>query len=836
MSRTQEINYPPEELFREPGFERTNTEHIILWMLQNNEIVEWSNFKEEPISIPQSTLSYYLKSLMVEKYIEKVQRGKYKITPKGADRYNELSKDKDGEKLLNYPPEVITNERNYDHWILWMAYNNTYCKWSDFIDDPLRINQSSLSKNLNDLLKREVIKKENKEYRITQKGKSEYSRMLKLYDLDRQSILNEESKRIEEITKKTISFFEKYKIEEGDIKFRFLNNVLKLPYANLKGSLDSEEDFNKVLLFLSMNHPNQYPFYISPEEFSKEYHINLLDLKFNTRQIIEKDVYTTKFFQLKASKNKIYYFQANEKLEKILSAITEDHITKFTYLNKLYQNSPNGIQPLSLNYSVASILEDICANLFNPELKEALRNFLPEYINYLAYKIETERKLIDTIDKLEGVAWRNIPDVFQSIGTQTELTERPEHMYYIDFSILKVLPLFSSSKIMKMFEDAKSSIKKRKPDDIFTKIYADIESEIDEENEPFVKAILLTVLNRYQEAIDLLDNEVKPFLDDRDENYSISYYFILIYCYLTIGEFNRAAQVSKKIRSKYPEYPISYLSKALIVGYKIIYDLEINDRGIDQVLDDIDEAISLDPDNKNKARYYQFKSFVLRHLRKYDEALEAIDIAIKLDPERLSSFFYKSKIYFHKEDFNAAVKVIDDNLKNFPDKEKELIVHKAFLLKKLNSIDEALKLIDNLREKDPNNLDLLNNKVYFHLYKGDKAGAIENGKLLTKLDPENGNFHDSYGEILTEFGEYKQALKEFQKAIEIEPYGWYTYNSYFQMARCYKELGEYDLAREKLENGEQATKTCFCDIEMRKEYYEKKTKLLAEIEELERRS
>ena len=243
-------NYPPEEIIQSLLSEKKNFEHIILWMLKNNDNVEWSDFKDEPISIPQSTLSYYLKSLMLDEYIEKKRRGIYKITSKGAERYNKLSKAQE-ERKLNYPPKAITNNRNYDHWLLWMVYNNTFCKWSDFIDDPLKINQSSLSKNLNNLQKRSIIRKENKEYRITQKGKSEYSRMLKLYDLDRQSILNEESKRIEEITKKTITFFEEYEIQDGDIKFRFLNNVLKLPYANLRGSLDSVFEIKSVLNTIS---------------------------------------------------------------------------------------------------------------------------------------------------------------------------------------------------------------------------------------------------------------------------------------------------------------------------------------------------------------------------------------------------------------------------------------------------------------------------------------------------------------------------------------------------------------------------------------------------------
>ena len=46
-------------------------------------------------------------------------------------------------------------------------------------------------------------------------------------------------------------------------------------------------------------------------------------------------------------------------------------------------------------------------------------------------------------------------------------------------------------------------------------------------------------------------------------------------------------------------------------------------------------------------------------------------------------------------------------------------------------------------------------------------------------------------------------------------------------------LGKYDLARESLDKGKRATQTCFCGMDMRLEWEEKKKKLLAEIEELE---
>ncbi|NVM38158.1 MAG: tetratricopeptide repeat protein [Candidatus Lokiarchaeota archaeon] len=835
MSRTQEINYPPEEIFRQTGVERPNIEHLILWMLQNNEKVEWSDFKDEPISIPQSTLSYYLKSLMLDDCIEKIERGVYRITSKGEERYNGLSKAKK-ERKLNYPPKAITNNRNYDHWLLWMVYNNTFCKWSDFVDEPLKINQSSLSKNLLELQKREVIKKEDKEYRITQKGKSEYSRMLKLYDLDRQSILDEESKRIKDITKKTIRFFEKYQIEDGDIKFRFLDNVLKLPFSNLRGSLDSEAHFNKVLLFLSMNHPNQYPFYISTKDFSKEYKIDILDLKFNIRQIVEKNIYPVKFFRLEVDEDRIYFFQANEKIEKILSAITEDHVTKFTYLNKLYENTSNGTLSLSLSHTIESILAEICDNLFDDALKDVLRKFLPEYIKYLAYRIETERKLVDTLDKLEGVAWRDIPAAFQSYGSKYNLVEQGQFKYYIDFTALKVLNLFSDPMLEKLFEDAKHLMRKNNFDTALERIEKKIELDPENVDLFFLKSLFLSVSNRHQEAIRFLEKQFKDHPNKNDEELFFPYNYILIYDHLTLAEFDKALEISDKMNDFYPDHPLSNFTRALINGYKIIYKIEEGKVRVDQVLDDVDQAISLEENKKNIAKYYHFKSFILMQLEKYEEALEAIDAALGLDAKSFSIHFMKYNILYEYGKIDEALELVDEGIKLFPEKKSKLLTHKAFLYKKKKNYDKGLDIIDDLLEKDPRDFDAMNNKVYYHLYLGEKEEAKKAGKLLTDLNPEDGNFHDSYGEALTEFGEYEEAIKILQKALELDPLGWFTYNTYYHLAKCYIKLGKYDLARESIDRVVSATNTCFCGMKMREESKEKKHKLLAEIEELEKKS
>ena len=333
--------YPPEGIIT-PMKINKDFEYIILWMLYNNDHCTWSDFKSKPVNISPATLSKYLNILKSNGFIEQEKKGEYRITSDGRRQYTDLQVKGSLDSSLNYPPEAITKTREYDHWILWMVYNNAYCKWSDFIEPPLSINQSSLSKNLNILLDRDFVEKDNREYRITRDGETEYFNMLKKYDLDRQSILDEESKRVEVITEKVGDFFDEYEIADDEIRYRFLNMVLRLDYTKVEATLSDEVDFDKILLFLSINHPDNYPNYITAKDFALEYDIKLTTLNFFIEKIVEDKLYAIKFFKLYVNDKITYYIQAEERLEKMLSVIIEDYIRKFTYLSKFQKKmEPN---------------------------------------------------------------------------------------------------------------------------------------------------------------------------------------------------------------------------------------------------------------------------------------------------------------------------------------------------------------------------------------------------------------------------------------------------------------------------------------------------------------
>jgi Mn-dependent DtxR family transcriptional regulator len=631
MRTMSKINYPPEEIYNPPVMEKKNFEHIILWMLYNNEECEWSNFTEEPLELRLSTLSKYLSLLKGKHYVENISRGHYKITLEGRKRFNDLSSSSEKKRKLSYPPVIIRRRRNYNHWILWMVYNNNSCKWADFISEPLSINQSSLSKNLNLLQEQGFVKKEEKEYRITRSGKAEYSIILRDYNLDRQSILDEESKRIEEVTKNTIQFFNKFNIKDEEIQFRFLNNVLKLDYSRVESMLTDEEEFDKILLFISINHPDRYPDYISTEDFSKTYRIKKTKLEYYVDEIIENNIYPIKFFKLTVPLDSYYYFQENERLELMLRAITEDHITKFTYLNKLFS------RPIDIGNKANDILLDACEMLFNKDLEDSLREFLPDYIKYLAYKIGAKVELKETLDKLEGIIWQDMADIFQP-------------------------------------------------------------------------------------------------------------------------------QISEEIMGQ------------------------------------------------------------------FDQDLKEITAKIRNSPNKSELYYSKIKILIYYEQYNEILITLDEMSDLFPENEKEIKIRRASVLRRMQEVEAGLEIIEDLIKIYPKDFDLLSYKAYWLQYLDKKEESLDVIQNLVSTFPENGTYHDTYGEILMYFEEYKIAAEQFLEAIELASEEWYIHQTYIKLGICYKELKNYDLAIENLEKGITLTEKDVVDIDTKQKWLSIGNLFLAEIE------
>ncbi len=629
------VNYPPEGLYKDFKIGQKDFEHIILWMLVNNEDCQWSYFTQEPLSFTTSTLSKYLNLLKSKGFVENYARGKYRITSEGRKRFREISSTHGAKKRLNYPPVIIRRKRNYDDWILWMVYNNNYCKWSHFLEPPLAINQSSLSKKMNLLLNKQFVVKENKEYKITNTGKFEYSKMLQNYDLDRQSILNEESKRIDEITKTTIRFFDDYNVEDENIQFRYLTTILKLDYDRVKSMLTKQADFEKIILYMSINHPDQYPDYISLKEFANRYGIKQSKLEYYIDEIVENHIYPIKFFTLKPSPESIYYFQENGKLESMLRTITENHITKFTYINRLFSRA---FTAFSIEKAV---LEEVCGYLFDKALRDSFRKFLPSYINYLAYKIEVKTELKETYDKLDAIIWQNMIDIFQTRSPEDleyQFIGQSEINYQLDTVFLEILKPYYREKLEIQNSVCQHLIDNKEYNKALESIETTLKSYENDRVLTIVKVIVLSYLNRNDDALVLLNNELKS-PDNRDQILTLAY-FLTVFSSLTIGDFSRAINLSKKIVEIFPEHILSHATRGLAFAYNLIYNFDDEKANQDYGLNDLDKAIALETFSPNKAILFMLKSRILLELNKYWSTRSVHGMERKILPPEAKKFFY----------------------------------------------------------------------------------------------------------------------------------------------------------------------------------------------------
>ena len=326
-----------------------------------------------------------------------------------------------------------------------------------------------------------------------------------------------------------------------------------------------------------------------------------------------------------------YFFQENEKLEIMMRAITEDHITKITYLNKLFS------RPSDIMETVKDIMDEISELLFNNELRGALEVFLPEYVKYLAFKIESEIDLKETYDKLEGIIWQEMSNIFRA-------------------------------KINKNLDD--------------------------------------------QYAKELKQIEMKIPTDR--ENFDL------------------------------------YNSKIRLLAY----------------FGQIDEVISL----------------------------------------------------------------LDDLLEEFPNRERELKLKKASVLKRIKQPEAGLIIINELIKDSPKDSDLLIYKAYWLQYLNKREESLTLIQELIDLHPDNGMYHDTYGEILMYFENYGDAVDQFLEALKSVGDEWYAYQTYIKMGICYKELGNYELALKHLNKGKDFTEKSSLDADIKQKWFKIVDLFLAEIE------
>jgi len=126
----------------------------------------------------------------------------------------------------------------------------------------------------------------------------------------------------------------------------------------------------------------------------------------------------------------------------------------------------------------------------------------------------------------------------------------------------------------------------------------------------------------------------------------------------------------------------------------------------------------------------------------------------------------------------------------------ELLFDKAKVAFVQGKFEEAVQVFGEMIAKDPDNPLAYYSRGVARFSLRDLAGAIEDYTASIRLYSRNEKVHCSRGAALLAQDRTEDALKDFNQAIELNPF--YP-TAYLGRAEAFKRLGEHDQARMDLE-------------------------------------
>ncbi len=647
---------------------------------------------------------------------------------------------------LSFPPKEIKDERNYEHIILWMLANNGPLQWGDFLEESLNLTRSSLSKYLSKILikkkkhiERKIFENESHaQYVITPEGKVEYSKVLGKYKLDRQTLLKEKIKRIKEITQETNKFFEEVDINEISIKIRFKKLKITLSYSEYREIFRNEDNYNKTLLFLSINHPDEYPNFITSEEFSKKFSMKKIDLDYYISQIVEENLYPIKFFKIELENDRIYFFQYKGNLEKKLRTIFEEYMdNKF---HEIIESTEDEVDTSINQNDLNEIINLICDTfpIFNKELKPYLIKFLPNYIKYRKFKIEERQYIYDKKDILLPIEYSHIKIDIEPLTYFDEIIRESVNPVQGTISYSTKFGILNYNKFKKEnFDEKNLKLVNKIEAYLYIREYGKAKNQFEKNKRNF---------GYFEELI--LDEIIEYYLKNYED----------------------AVQISNELINKFPNKYVGYLFQAINYSTMKEEDKDL----IEKSLDFIKKGLKIAPNNDFLLYHH---SQILNLLERDNDALEVLNNAIKANPKNINFLIAKSLILEDLNKSEESIKILNKALGLKPNNYR-IITHKARILSNMEKYNKALELYGGALKLKSNTMD--RSWIYANLAETymklkryeDSLDTIENA---IKLDSKYDYHYFKKGLILEKMGKYTESIAVMNKASELNPDEIYYY-------------------------------------------------------------
>jgi len=724
-------------------------------------------------------------------------------------------------------PDQIWNAKRYEDIILYTLGDYGPLEREEFINDSEKSINDRMNKNTFykwvKLLKKNnwvEVSKEGKKsvYKITSMGQDELLRRLKNYNLDFETLNKIEQKRISNYIELITKFFKENDVIKSEIKLEFLKLANDITFDKFK-DIFSIEKFNKLLLFLVLNHPRFYlSNNISIEDFLKKYNINSRDditkpdILFFVQKVVGENIYGVKYYQLILEPNKMaLYFSSNSEFGIFFETTIKSRLKDLYYLKNLgkpsleilreegiWTGSDQGRMVIDLYHVYKNILDDLINKykLFHKDLRASLHQLLDNYIKDIKEDFIKKPPLI--MSELKEIG--SLP-----LESPQKIKEKHNKSYeYYEFYIKDMNFTFSERMKEKLNLSNEFLInaydfffKERKDNLALEEIVKAVKFDQKSAEIYRLKAFILLRLKKYDEALKTIDKaiELAPknliFYEDKIKTLVLlekgfqsilevvsivsnlrlensDFYSFVATLFIENEQYELARKmIDKGEESDDPEYFSELIFQYIMPAYCNQINKKLKEENYEEALKIIDKHIISTP----KIHEYKIEAFV--GLKKYDDALNVVDEAIKIwpkYPQHFPSFKYDFSSYIPSEliteEFVNITKEIDGE-KVFNG--YKFCRMKADLLYDMGNYEHSLKIIDEVIDNYENSLKIFEN---YPPYLGDKI-VQTNEMIEAELNHLKGiELPEPYiTKALNQYNleRYNAALESIDKAIDLAP-------------------------------------------------------------------
>jgi tetratricopeptide (TPR) repeat protein len=187
----------------------------------------------------------------------------------------------------------------------------------------------------------------------------------------------------------------------------------------------------------------------------------------------------------------------------------------------------------------------------------------------------------------------------------------------------------------------------------------------------------------------------------------------------------------------------------------------------DQAIEQIDQAIKLDPANP---RFYSERGIVRGANHQFREAVEDLDRAISLDPGSSVAFLERGVLYASMGEFGHTIEDYDEAIKLFPANARGYLLRGIVYLDK-REYDRAIEDFDQSIKLDPLCPSGFNARGFAYDLKGQRDRAMADYDRAIELDPDPGNAF-AFVRRASAFQakrDYDRAIQDLGQALKLEP-------------------------------------------------------------------